>query len=81
MKTMKTKHLLLMSLVLTLTALTAMPQDIVDKTDSAKENIPFGKKLPPPDLPIYPDRSLQQVTPATTVTNGTEIKTSTLVKQ
>jgi len=30
MKTMKTKHLLLMSLMLTLTALTAMPQDIVD---------------------------------------------------
>ena len=55
---MKTKHLLLSAVMLMLTVLTAMAQNITDMHQrpvypkpNSSNDIPFGKKLPsPPDL-------------------------------
>jgi ELWxxDGT repeat protein len=58
---MKTKHLLLASVVLTLTVHTGIAQDATYKKPSAKDNIPFGKKLPPPDISKFGDSSLPQM--------------------
>ncbi|HXL54824.1 MAG TPA: hypothetical protein VN958_01120, partial [Chitinophagaceae bacterium] len=62
MKTLKQSTLLITGLllvvVLMLTALTGIAQNTTDRKSSVKDNIPFGKKLPPPDLTEYPDRSL-----------------------
>jgi ELWxxDGT repeat protein len=46
---MKTKHLLF-AVVMIFTAFTVVAQHATNKTLSAKDNIPFGEKLPPPDL-------------------------------
>ncbi len=46
---MKTKHLLLLSTMLLFTTFTVVAQNAVDKKPSS-DNIPFGKKLPPPDI-------------------------------
>ena len=60
---MKTKHLLFSSVMLMLTALTAVAQDATNKHLSAKDEISFGKKLPPPDLTQYPGIALPQMIP------------------
>jgi hypothetical protein len=64
MKTFKQSTLLFMGLLLVvmlmLTALTVVAQDATSKKPSP-ENIPFGKKLPPPDPAEYPGRSLPQM--------------------
>jgi ELWxxDGT repeat protein len=60
-KTMKTKHLLLMSAMLMLTALTSIAQNVTDKPNSVRDNIPFGKKLLPPNLINSPENSSQQM--------------------
>ncbi len=57
---MKTKHLLLMSVMLMLTAFAAFTQDAAFDKHPVK-NIPFGKKLPPPDLTIHPDKFLPEM--------------------
>ena len=56
---MKTKLLLLTSVMLMFTALAAVAQDATEKKYS-EQNIPFGKKLPTPDLNDYADNSLMQ---------------------
>ncbi len=57
---MKTKILLTALVMLLLTAHTGMAQDINDAKRSIKDNIPFGKKLPPPDLSVHQDNLVQQ---------------------
>ena len=58
---MKTKQLLLCLLLLTFTGLSVIAQDATNKHLSAKDNIPFGKKLPPPDLTRDAVKSLPQI--------------------
>jgi ELWxxDGT repeat protein len=57
---MKSKHLLTTLVLLMLTAVTVVAQDATDKKPSS-ENIPFGKKLPPPALMNSSRNSSQQV--------------------
>ena len=59
---MKTKHLLLLSAMLMLTAFTVVAQNTVDKKPSV-DNIPFGKKSPPPDIMNSSGNSSQQIMP------------------
>ena len=62
--------------MLILTALTVIAQDAADKPNSAKDNIPFGKKLPPPDLTEYSGSGMSQITNANinaTLTHGTNV--------
>ena len=47
---MKTKHLLAVFVMILFTTLTVVAQNATNKTLSAKDNIPFGKKLQPPDI-------------------------------
>ena len=51
---MKTKHLLLLSAMLLFTMLTATAQDATNQRLSSKDDIPFGKKMPPPDVRAVP---------------------------
>src|SRR6478752_5023153 len=53
---MKTKHLLLIPVMLMLTALTVIAQDAENLHPASKQIIPFGKKLPAPDLSTSPGR-------------------------
>ncbi|HEX5152379.1 MAG TPA: ELWxxDGT repeat protein [Parafilimonas sp.] len=62
---MKTRHLL-PAVVMLFTTLIAVAQDATNQHLSAKDEIPFGKQLPPPDLVNSPDRSLRQATHANT---------------
>ncbi len=57
---MKTKHLPLLAITLMFTSLTVIAQNATDKKLPA-ENIPFGKKLPPPDIMVSPGSSSQQM--------------------
>jgi len=59
---MKSKFLLITSALLMLTALTVVAQDATDNKPSS-ENIPFGKKLPPPDLMRGHENSSRQIVP------------------
>ncbi|HYK47562.1 MAG TPA: ELWxxDGT repeat protein, partial [Parafilimonas sp.] len=59
---MKTKFLLFTPVLLMLTALTVVGQDATNNKPSS-ENIPFGKKLPPPDVLSSPENSSQQRMP------------------
>ena len=61
---MKAKLLLLVSVMLLLTTLRGLAQDISDIKPSVKDNISFGKKLPPPDLTNHPDKFMPQMTSA-----------------
>ena len=45
-----------------LTVLTANAQEAIEKRPLAKDNIPFGQKLPPPDITKLPGTSLPQMT-------------------
>ncbi|MCC6287934.1 MAG: T9SS type A sorting domain-containing protein [Chitinophagaceae bacterium] len=60
---MKTKHLLLVFVMMIVTAFAAIAQNAADKKFSVPD-IPFGKKLLPPDFVNYPDKLLPQITPA-----------------
>ncbi len=66
---MKAKLLLLMPVILLLTALRCLAQDANDIKPSAKDIIPFGKKLPPPDVIKTQDKSLIQAA-STNLNNG-----------
>ena len=57
---MKTQHLLPVTVMLLLTSLIAVAQNAASKKYSI-QNIPFGKKLPPPDLITYPDKYSSQM--------------------
>ncbi len=59
---MKAKYLLLVPVILMLTALKGLTQDINDIKPSVKDIIPFGKKLPPPDLTSHSDKFMPQMT-------------------
>ncbi len=61
---MKVKLLLLLPVMLLLTVLTGLGQDVDDIKPSAKDIIPFGKKLPPPDLIKNQGKSLTQISSA-----------------
>ena len=61
---MKVKLLLLLPVMLLLAALRGLGQDVDDIKPSAKDIIPFGKKLPPPDLTRSPGKSVSQMTSA-----------------
>ncbi len=58
---MQKKHLLLAFAMLILIELTATAQNVVDKPNTQKDNIPFGKKLPPPDIMNSQTNSSQQI--------------------
>jgi len=60
-KLMKTKNLL-SPVVLMLIALAVTAQNATNKQHSVKDIIPFGKKLPVPDLSKYPGRPLPGIT-------------------
>ncbi|MEP7377364.1 MAG: ELWxxDGT repeat protein [Chitinophagaceae bacterium] len=59
---MKPKYLLLAFVLLMLTVLTANAQDAIEKKHAAKDIIPFGQKLPPPDITRLSGTSLPQMT-------------------
>jgi hypothetical protein len=50
---MKAKPLLLAAVMLLFMMLTATAQDVTNQRLSSKDAIPFGKKLPPPDLFVH----------------------------
>ena len=58
---MKAKHLLLVPVLLMLTVLTVVAQDVTEKKISVP-SIPFGKKLPLPDLTAYSEKFLPLTT-------------------
>ena len=55
---MKTKHLLLAAVLIIVTAIQSVAQNAINGKLSQKTAIPFGKKLPPPNLTILPGNSL-----------------------
>ncbi|MEP7229746.1 MAG: ELWxxDGT repeat protein [Ginsengibacter sp.] len=64
---MKANHLLLVPVMLMLTAATSFAQDATNKRLSTKDDIPFGKKLPAPELTTPADISYS---PMITVTKA-----------
>ena len=59
---MKTKLLLLVPVMLMHTALNLFAQNTDDAKPSVKDNIPFGKKMPAPDLNNHPDKFMPPIT-------------------
>ncbi len=52
----------LIAIMLFALSINSKAQDGTDKKNSLKDNIPFGKKLPPSDLSEYAGKSLPQIT-------------------
>ncbi len=58
---MKTKYLLFVFAMLLLTTYTTVAQNVTGNPNSVKDNIPFGKKLPPPEFMNNAGNSSQQM--------------------
>src|SRR6185436_1076580 len=77
---MKTKFLLITAVLIMLTALTVVAQDGTDKKPSS-ENIPFGKKLPPPDLMNIQENSSRQMPPNKVLTQAMKSNDKNAIKK